>query len=71
VEGEGAYANSALYSNMGADPLYSNVAEVCFNPRVKIKFQNKFRIKYNFFAAWRLQLSPGDPRRREAGGETG
>ena len=65
------YSNSALYSNMGADPLYSNVAEVCFNPRVKIKFQNKFRIKYNFFAAWRLQLSPGDPRRREAGGETG
>jgi hypothetical protein len=56
---------------MGADPLYSNVAEVCFNSRVKIKFQNKFRIKYNFFAAWRLQLSPGDPRRREAGGETG
>jgi hypothetical protein len=70
VEG-GVYSNSALYSNMGADPLYSNVAEVCFNPRVKIKFQNKFRIKYNFFAAWRLQLSPGDPRGCEAGGEVG
>jgi hypothetical protein len=31
VEGEGAYANGALYSNMGGEPMYSNVAEVCFN----------------------------------------
>jgi len=37
VAGEGAYSNGAIYSNMGADPLYSNVAEVCFDPRVKIK----------------------------------
>jgi hypothetical protein len=56
---------------MGGEPTYSNVAEVCFNPRAKIKFQNKFRIKYNLFAAWRLQLSPGDSRGREAGGEVG
>jgi hypothetical protein len=71
VEGESAYANGALYSNMGGEPLYSNVAEVRFKPRVKLNFQNKFRIKYDFYAAWRLQLSPGDPRGREAGGEVG
>jgi hypothetical protein len=70
VEG-GLYSNGALYANMGGEPTYSNVAEVCFNPRVKIKFQNKFRIKYNFFAAWRLQLPAGDSRGREAGGEIG
>jgi len=28
VEGESAYANGALYSNMGGEPLYTNVAEV-------------------------------------------
>jgi hypothetical protein len=37
VEGESVYANGALYSNMGGEPTYSNVAEVCFNPRAKIK----------------------------------
>jgi hypothetical protein len=25
---EGTYANDAIYSNLGGDPLYSNVAEV-------------------------------------------
>jgi hypothetical protein len=38
---------------------------------LKLNFKINFRIKYNFFAAWRLQLSPGDPRGREAGGEVG
>ena len=71
VEGESVYANGALYSNMGGEPTYSNVAEVCFNPRAKSKSLKKFRIKYNFFAAWRLQLPAGDSRGREAGGEIG
>jgi hypothetical protein len=71
VEGESVYANGALYSNMGGEPTYSNVAEVCFNPRAKIKVKKKFRIKYNFFAAWRLQCPTGDTRGREAGGEIG
>jgi hypothetical protein len=58
---------------MGADPLYSNVAEVCFNPRAKIKNVSKriLGLKKISFAAWRLQLSSGDSRGREAGGETG
>ncbi len=29
VERESAYVNGALYSNMGGEPLYTNVAEVC------------------------------------------
>jgi hypothetical protein len=75
VEGD-LYSNGVLYANMGGEPTYSNVAEVCFNPRVKIKkkrHKKKFRIKKKefLFAAWRLQLSPGDPRGREAGGEIG
>jgi hypothetical protein len=41
VERESAYANGALYSNMGGEPTYSNVAEVCFNPRAKIKSEKK------------------------------
>ncbi len=66
------YSNSALYSNMGADPLYSNVAEVSCVPIAKVKMiKENFRIKKISFAAWRLQLSPGDSRRREAGGEIG
>jgi hypothetical protein len=32
VEGEGVYANGALYANMGGEPLYSNVAEVGDDP---------------------------------------
>jgi hypothetical protein len=60
VEGEGMYANGALYANMGGEPLYSNVAEVSLNPRAKIK--KKFRIKRIFFCSletttlfWRFQ----------------
>jgi hypothetical protein len=26
--GEGVYSNDVLYSNLGGDPLYSNIAEV-------------------------------------------
>jgi hypothetical protein len=37
VEGEGAYANGALYANMGGEPLYTNVAEVRFVPIAKLK----------------------------------
>jgi hypothetical protein len=36
VEGD-LYSNGVLYANMGGEPTYSNVAEVCFNSRVKIK----------------------------------
>jgi hypothetical protein len=32
VERESAYANGALYSNMGGEPTYSNVAEVGDGP---------------------------------------
>ena len=73
VEGEGAYANGALYANMGGEPLYTNVAEVRFVPVAKIKKDKNFRIKKKefSFAAWRLQLSSGDSRGREAGGEIG
>jgi hypothetical protein len=39
--GEGVYSNGALYANMGGEPTYSNVAEVCFNPRAKIKVKKK------------------------------
>jgi hypothetical protein len=35
VEGD-LYSNGVLYANMGGEPTYSNVAEVCFTPRVKI-----------------------------------
>jgi hypothetical protein len=28
VASEGVYSNDVLYSNLGGDPLYSNVAEV-------------------------------------------
>jgi hypothetical protein len=28
VEGEGVYANGALYANMDGEPLYTNIAEV-------------------------------------------
>jgi hypothetical protein len=38
---------------------------------LKSKVQKKIRIKYYVFAAWRLQLPPGDSRGREAGGEIG
>jgi hypothetical protein len=38
---------------------------------LKVKVKKKFRIKYNFFAAWRLQCPTGDTRGREAGGEIG
>jgi hypothetical protein len=39
---------------------------------LELKFKvKKFRIKYNFFAAWRLQCLTGDTRGREAGGEIG
>ena len=52
--------------------MYSNVAEVRFVPVAKIKKDKNFRIKKKFsFAAWRLQLSSGDSRGREAGGEVG
>jgi hypothetical protein len=73
VAGEGAYSNGAIYSNMGADPLYSNVAEVrCVFVELKLKpFSKKFVTKYNICAAWGLQRSSGDSRGREAGGETG
>jgi hypothetical protein len=72
VEGEGVYANGALYANMGGEPLYSNVAEVSLNPRAKIKKDKNFRIKKKFsFAAWRLQLPSGNSRGCEAGGEVG
>jgi hypothetical protein len=73
VEGESAYANGALYSNMGGEPLYSNVAEVrCVFVELKLKpFSKKFVIKYNVCAAWGLQLPVGDSRGREAGGEVG
>ena len=37
VEGEGAYANGALYANMGGEPLYTNVAEVRCVFRAKIE----------------------------------
>ncbi len=36
VEGD-LYSNGVLYANMGREPTYNNVAEVCFNPRAKIK----------------------------------
>ncbi len=39
VEGEGAYANGALYANMGGEPLYTNVAEVrCFIAKIEMFF---------------------------------
>jgi hypothetical protein len=37
VEGEAAYANGALYANMGGEPLYTNVAEVRCVFRAKIE----------------------------------
>ncbi len=62
VEGEGVYANGALYANMGGEPLYSNVAEVSLNPRAKIKKDKNFMIKRIFFCSlktttlfWRFQ----------------
>ncbi len=72
VEGD-LYTNGVLYANMGGEPMYSNVAEVCFNPRAKIKNVSKkiVGLKKISFAAWRLQLSSGDSRGREAGGEIG
>jgi hypothetical protein len=62
VEGD-LYSNGALYANMGGEPTYSNVAEVCFNPIAKIKMiKENFRIKKNLFCSletttlfWRFQ----------------
>jgi hypothetical protein len=54
VEG-GVYSNSALYSNMGADPLYSNVAEVCFNLILELKLNFKINLGLNI-----ISLQPGD-----------
>jgi hypothetical protein len=71
VEGD-LYSNGVLYANMGGEPTYSNVAEVCFKPIAKLKVIKKnVRIKKNSFVAWRLQLPAGDSRGREAGGEIG
>ena len=53
VEGESVYANGALYSNMGGEPTYSNVAEVCFNPRAKIKVKKNLGLNI-------ISLQPGD-----------
>jgi hypothetical protein len=36
VEGD-LYSNGVLYANMGGEPMYSNVAEVCFNLTAKKK----------------------------------
>jgi hypothetical protein len=63
VEGD-LYTNGVLYANMGGEPMYSNVAEVCFNPRAKIKNVSKkiVGLKKNFFCSleittlfWRFQ----------------
>jgi hypothetical protein len=54
VEGD-LYSNGVLYANMGGEPTYSNVAEVCFNPKAKIRMiKENFRIKKKFL------LQPGD-----------
>jgi hypothetical protein len=72
VEGD-LYSNGVLYANMGGEPMYSNVAEVCFNLTAKKnKSSNLIKLTLNFFiAAWGLQCPAGDPRGREAGGEIG
>jgi hypothetical protein len=41
---EGTYANDAIYSNLGGDPLYSNVAEVR-----NISLEKIFYLKKEFF----------------------
>ena len=51
--GEGVYSNGALYANMGGEPTYSNVAEVCFNPRAKIKSKKNLGLNI-------ISLQPGD-----------
>jgi hypothetical protein len=63
VEGEGAYANGALYANMGGEPLYTNVAEARFVPIAKIKiFPKKLCLSIIFICSlattmlfWRFQ----------------
>jgi hypothetical protein len=35
VEGD-LYSNGVVYANMGGEPTYSNVAEVCFKPIAKL-----------------------------------
>jgi hypothetical protein len=53
VEGD-LYSNGVFYANMGGEPMYSNVAEVSLNPRVKIKIDKNFRIIKE------ILLQPGD-----------
>jgi hypothetical protein len=54
VESESAYANGALYSNMGGEPTYSNIAEVGGGPmsyKKKYKFHSLINLILNFIAA--------------------
>ena len=46
---EGTYANDAIYSNLGGDPLYSNVAEVRNIPlEKKILFKERILLLRRF-----------------------
>jgi hypothetical protein len=63
VEGD-LYSDGVLYANMGGEPTYSNVAEVCFKPISKLKkvYKKNVRIKKIFLCSleittpgWRFQ----------------
>jgi hypothetical protein len=57
VEGEGVYANGALYANMGGEPLYTNVAEVRFVPVAKIKIFPKKKLRLSIIFIFSLETT--------------